>query len=246
MVSAPHRLDVALEKRGLCRSRARARDAIVRGAVQVDGNVVTKPGFRVTAQMQISVDDPAAEYVSRSALKLKAGLDASGINAAGKICLDLGASTGGFSQILLEHGAAKIYAVDVGHSQLDQQIASDHRVIQLDKTNATALTSELIPDPIDLVVCDISFVSLVKVLAAPLALCRSGADAILLFKPQFEVGREHVGKGGIVSDQSAIDAALKSFNIFMENHDWQDKLTLPSPITGADGNQEILRVFSKR
>ncbi|MFT6657995.1 TlyA family RNA methyltransferase [Maritalea sp.] len=246
MVSAPHRLDVALEKRGLCRSRARARDAIVRGTVTVDGNVVTKPGFRVTAQMQISVDDPAGEYVSRSALKLKAGLDASGINAAGKICLDLGASTGGFTQVLLEHGAAKIFAVDVGHSQLDQRIASDHRVIQLDKTNATALTSELIPDPIDLVVCDISFVSLVKVLAAPLALCRSGADAILLFKPQFEVGREHVGKGGIVTDQSAIDAALETLKTFMEEQGWQDKLMLPSPITGADGNQEFLRVFSKR
>ncbi|WP_299345888.1 TlyA family RNA methyltransferase [uncultured Maritalea sp.] len=245
MASEPHRLDVAVEARGLCRSRARARDAIMRGTVKVDGKTVTKPGFRVTAQMQIAVDDPAGDYVSRAALKLKAGLAASDIDPANKTCLDLGASTGGFSQLLLEQGAARVYAVDVGHSQLDSQIASDARIVQLDKTNATALTTELIPEPIDLLVCDISFVSLEKVLAAPLSLCQSGTDAIILFKPQFEVGREHVGKGGIVSDLGAIETALTSFKTYMENEGWNDKLALPSPIKGADGNVEYLRVFSK-
>jgi len=245
MASEPHRLDVALEARGLCRSRARARDAIVRGTVQVDGKEVTKPGFRVTAQMEITIDDPAAEYVSRAALKLKAGLDASSIEVEGKTCLDLGASTGGFSQILLEHGAKVVYAVDVGHSQLAAQIAEDDRVIQLDKTNANALDDTIIPAPIDLLVCDISFVSLEKVLAAPLSLCAPGASAILLFKPQFEVGRENVGKGGIVVDQDAIETALVSFKAFMENSGWHDEMTLPSPIKGADGNVEFLRVFSK-
>jgi len=245
MVSAPHRLDVALEKRGLCKSRARARDAIVRGTVQVDGKVVTKPGNRVTAQMQISIDDPASNYVSRAALKLKAGLDASGISPAGLVCLDLGASTGGFSQVLLERDAEKVFAVDVGHSQLDPKIAADDRVVQLDKTNATSLTHVTIPDPIELLVCDISFVSLEKVLAVPLSLCQAGAQAIILFKPQFEVGREHVGKGGIVSDESAVEIALQNFKTFMENKGWQDKLALPSPLTGADGNVEYLRVFSK-
>ena len=245
MVSAPHRLDVALEKRGLCQSRARARDAIVRGTVKVNGTTITKPGHRVTAQMNIEVDDPAGDYVSRAALKLKAGLEQSGIDPSGRICLDLGASTGGFSQVLLEQGAAKIYAVDVGHGQLTEKIAADDRVIQLDKTNAKALTSDIIPEQIDLLVCDISFVSLEKVLDAPLSLCRSGADAIMLFKPQFEVGREYIGKGGIVSDGAALDRAQKSLTAFMENKGWQDKLALPSPITGADGNQEFLRVFSK-
>ncbi len=245
MVSAPHRLDVALEKRGLCQSRARARDAIVRGTVKVNGKVVSKPGLRVTAQMNIEVDDPAGGYVSRAALKLKAGLEHSGIEPLGKVCLDLGASTGGFSQVLLEQGATKIYAVDVGHGQLVDKIAKDARVVQLDRTNAISLGRDTVPEQIDLLVCDISFVSLEKVLDAPLSLCRSGADAILLFKPQFEVGREHIGKGGIVSDRAAIDRAQKSFKTFMENKGWQDKLALPSPITGADGNQEILRVFSK-
>lgn len=245
MVSAPHRLDVALEKRGMCQSRARARDAIVRGTVKVNGTTITKPGHRVTAQMNIEVDDPAGDYVSRAALKLKAGLEQSGIDPSGRICLDLGASTGGFSQVLLEQGAAKIYAVDVGHGQLAEKIAADDRVIQLDKTNANALTSDIIPEQIDLLVCDISFVSLEKILDAPLSLCHAGADAIMLFKPQFEVGREYLGKGGIVSDGAAIDRAQKSFKTFMENKGWQDKLALPSPITGADGNQEFLRVFSK-
>jgi len=244
MVSAPHRLDMALEKRGMCQSRARARDAIVRGTVKVNGTTITKPGHRVTAQMHIEVDDPAGDYVSRAALKLKAAIDQSGINPAGKICLDLGASTGGFSQVLLEHDAAKIYAVDVGHGQLAEKIANNDRIVQLDKTNANSLSADTIPDQIDLLVCDISFVSLEKVLDAPLSLCRSGADAIILFKPQFEVGREYIGKGGIVSDGAAIDCAQKSFKAFMENKGWQDKLALPSPITGADGNQEFLRVFS--
>lgn len=245
MVSAPHRLDVALEKRGLCQSRARARDAIVRGTVKVDDKIIKKPGHRVTAQMRIEVDDPAGDYVSRAALKLKAGLEHSGIDPCGKICLDLGASTGGFSQVLLEHDAAKIYAVDVGHGQLAKKIANNDRIVQLDKTNANSLSADTIPDQIDLLVCDISFVSLEKILDAPLSLCRDGADAILLFKPQFEVGREFVGKGGIVSNQDATDRAQQSFKTFMENKGWQDRLALPSPITGADGNQEFLRVFSK-
>ncbi|MGJ8527023.1 TlyA family RNA methyltransferase [Maritalea sp.] len=245
MASEPHRLDVALEARGLCRSRARARDAIVRGTVKVDGNVVSKPGFRVTAQMHIEVDDPAQNYVSRAALKLKSGLDASGISPAGKTCLDLGASTGGFSQILLERDAAKIYAVDVGHSQLAVEISNDIRVVQLDKTNAVDLGPTLIGEPIDLLVCDISFVSLEKVLSPALELCAPNADAIFLFKPQFEVGREHVGKGGIVRDDAATEAALNRFKSFMSQLGWQDRLTQKSPITGSDGNVEYLRVFSK-
>ena len=245
MPSAPHRLDVALEQRGLCRSRARARDAIMRGTVTVDGKVVTKPGARVTYQMTIEINDPSQEYVSRAALKLKAGLEASGIDPSGKCCLDLGASTGGFTQLLLEKGASKVYAVDVGHDQLDPELASDQRVIQLDKTNATDLDSKLIPEQINLLVCDISFVSLLKVLEKPLALCADDATAILLFKPQFEVGRENIGKGGIVNDQTAIDQAMSRFEDFMKMQGWQDKLALPSPIKGGDGNQEFLRVFSK-
>ncbi len=143
--------------------------------------------------------------MSRAALKLIAGLDAGAIDVAGKVCLDLGASTGGFTQVLAERGAAKIYAVDVGHDQLTHECGRCRGVVGMDGRNVKDLTSAEIPEPIDLLVCDISFVSVIKVLAAPLALCRHGADAVILIKPQFEVGREHVGKGGIVSDAAAID-----------------------------------------
>jgi 23S rRNA (cytidine1920-2'-O)/16S rRNA (cytidine1409-2'-O)-methyltransferase len=245
MASEPHRLDVALEARGLVRSRARARDAILRGTVKVNGQTVTKPGHRVTAQMSISIDDPTSEYVSRAALKLIAGLDASKINPKDMICLDLGASTGGFSQVLLERQAAKIYAVDVGHSQLAPEVANDARVVQLDKTNASALDTSIVPDQIDLILCDISFVALEKVIGPALQLVRQNGKAILLFKPQFQVGKANIGKGGIVTDQGAIDDALLAFKSFMEQQGWHDEACLPSPIKGGDGNQEYLRVFSK-
>lgn len=245
MASEPHRLDVALEARGLVRSRARARDAILRGTVKVNGTVVTKPGHRVTAQMKITIDDPTSEYVSRAALKLIAGLDASKINPKDMICLDLGASTGGFTQVLLQRGAAKIFAIDVGHSQLAPEVANDPRVVQLDKTNASDLNATLIPDPIDLIVCDISFVALEKVIAPALQLARKDATAILLFKPQFQVGKANIGKGGIVNNDAAVEDALDAFKMFMEQQGWRDMLSLPSPIKGGDGNQEFLRVFSK-
>lgn len=245
MASEPHRLDVALEARGLVRSRARARDAILRGTVKVNGTVVTKPGHRVTAQMKITIDDPTSEYVSRAAIKLIAGLDASKINPKDLICLDLGASTGGFTQVLLQRGAAKIFAIDVGHSQLASEVANDPRVVQLDKTNASDLNATLIPDPIDLIVCDISFVALEKVIGPALELVHENGKAILLFKPQFQVGKANIGKGGIVSNDAAVDDALAAFKMFMEQQGWRDMLSLPSPIKGGDGNQEFLRVFSK-
>jgi len=245
MASEPHRLDVALEARGLCRSRARARDAIVRGTVQVDGRTITKPGYRVTAQDTIEVEDPSSNYVSRAALKLLAGLEASGINPDGKTCLDLGASTGGFCQVLLERNAAKVFAVDVGYEQLVEQIASNPKIVQLDNTNAKSLNTDLVPDPIDLLVCDVSFVSIEKILEVPLALCAKGAYAILLFKPQFEVGRLNVGKGGIVKNDEVVQTRLAEFKMFMEKLGWKDEHSLKSPIQGADGNVEYLRVFSK-
>lgn len=239
------RLDLALEARGLVQSRARARDAILRGTVQVNGAVARKPHQLVAAADAITLDDPAAGYVSRAALKLIAGLDAGGISAAGKIALDVGSSTGGFTQVLLQRGAAKIYAVDVGHGQLHESLRTDPRVVSFEGTNARDLDAGSVPDPVDLIVCDVSFVSVGKVLRAPLALCRPGAEAVILIKPQFEVGREKIGKGGIVSDEQAIAAATEAAIDFLAGEGWRLTTALPSPIAGGDGNRETVAVFVK-
>lgn len=237
------RLDIALEQRGLVQSRARGRDAILRGTVSINGTVVGKPGALVGATDVLAIDDPAGTYVSRAALKLISGLDAGGIAVAGKVCLDLGASTGGFTQVLVERGAAKIYAVDVGHGQLHERVRGLPGVVSMEGTNVRDLTQAEIPDLIDLLVCDISFVSVTKVLAAPLSLCREAADAVILIKPQFEVGRDHIGKNGIVTDGPAIAGAVDAVVGFVEAQGWAHRQSLPSPIAGGDGNKEIVALF---
>jgi len=239
------RLDLALEQRKLLPSRARARDAILRGTVTVNGVVAGKPHQMVAASDVIALDDPASRYVSRAALKLIAGLDAATINAEGTICLDVGSSTGGFTQVLIERGAAKVYAVDVGHDQLHQRLRGSNRVVSLEGVNARDLDREQIPEAIDLLVSDVSFVSVVKVLTAPLGLCRAGADAVILIKPQFEVGRENIGKGGIVTDPAAIDKAVADVIAFLAREGWDHRLSVPSPISGGDGNTETVAVFRK-
>ena len=239
------RLDQALEARGLVPSRSRARDAILRGTVQVNGITVGKPGQPVDASDIITLYDPAAGYVSRAALKLLAGLDAGGIDPKGKACLDLGSSTGGFTQVLLERGAHRVYAVDVGHGQLHPSLRDDSRVTSLEGVNGRDLTMALIPEPIDLVVSDVSFVSILKVILPALALCRPAAEAVILIKPQFEVGREHIGKGGIVTDEAAIGAAVERIVAAMAEWGWRQLFAVPSPIAGGDGNREIVTGFRR-
>ncbi len=237
------RLDQALEARGLTPSRARARDAILRGTVEVNGIVATKPHQPVGETDIITLYDPAAGYVSRAALKLIAGLDAGSIDPTAKVCLDLGSSTGGFTQVLLERGAARVYAVDVGHDQLHQSLRADSRVTSLEGVNGRDLTDALIPEPIDLVVSDVSFVSILKVIAPALALCTPDAEAVILIKPQFEVGQENVGKGGIVTDPDAIAAATTRVVEGLAAAGWQYVVSVPSPISGGDGNRETVTVF---
>lgn len=239
------RLDQALEQRGMMPSRARARDAILRGTVTINGQAASKPNQQVGQDDVIGIADPAARYVSRAALKLIAGLDAGEIAVEGRTCLDAGASTGGFTQVLMERGAARIYAVDVGHDQLHARLRGSNRVVGLEGHNVKDLTPEVVPEPIDLLVCDISFVSIVKVLAPALALCRPGADAVILIKPQFEVGRENIGKGGIVTDPAAVGVATDAALAFMAAEHFTHRLSLPSPITGGDGNTETVAVFRK-
>ena len=239
------RLDLALEARGLTPSRARARDAILRGTVEVNGVVATKPHQQIGDADIITLYDPAAGYVSRAALKLIAGLDAGGFDPSGKVCLDLGSSTGGFTQVLLERGARRVYAVDVGHDQLHDSLRNDSRVTSLEGVNGRDLTVELIPEPIDLVVSDVSFVSILKVIFPALALAKPGAEAVILIKPQFEVGREHIGKGGIVTDDAAVTTAIERIAATMAEAGWGRCFAVASPIAGGDGNRETVAGFRR-
>ncbi|WP_108395670.1 TlyA family RNA methyltransferase [Devosia submarina] len=239
------RLDLALEQRGLVPSRARARDAILRGTVTINGVLAHKQNQMVSRDDTLELSDPAANYVSRAALKLVAGLDAGAIDVQGKVCLDVGASTGGFTQVLMERGASRIYAVDVGHEQFHERLKGSDRVVSMEGVNARDLTAEMIPEPIDLLVSDISFVSVIKVLEAPLRLCTPGAEAVVLFKPQFEVGRQNVGKGGIVTSPAAIETALADVIAFMEAQGFVHRQSVVSPIAGGDGNVETVLVFGR-
>ncbi|MEQ1768794.1 MAG: TlyA family RNA methyltransferase [Devosia sp.] len=239
------RLDLAIEARGLLPSRARARDAVLRGTVTVNGVFASKPHQMVSDSDVVALDDPASRYVSRAALKLIAGLDAGTLAVKGRVCLDLGASTGGFTQVLAERGASRIYAVDVGHGQLSPVVAALPNVVAMEGVNARDLSRDQVPEAVDLLVCDVSFVSVTKVLAAPLALCGERAEVVILIKPQFEVGRENVGRGGIVSDGAAIETAVAQIMQFMSDRGFAHKISVPSPIAGGDGNKETVAVFHR-
>jgi 23S rRNA (cytidine1920-2'-O)/16S rRNA (cytidine1409-2'-O)-methyltransferase len=241
------RLDQALVERGLHASRSRARDAVLRGSVKVDGVVVDKPAAPVGPASRIEISDPAAGYVSRSALKLLHALDATGFDPKGKVALDIGASTGGFTQVLLERGAAHVFALDVGHGQLDPKIAADRRVTNLEGVNARDLTPDMLSaEPVGFLASDVSFISLRLALPPALEIAAPGAFGIFLVKPQFEVGREHVGKGGIVRDKALALAAAGGIASWLEGRaGWQVASLMPSPIAGGDGNAEFLLAARK-
>ncbi len=238
----PIRLDQLLLNAGLVSSRSRARDAIARGTVTVDGRTVTKPSADFPASAVIAVDDPAQAYVSRAALKLAAALDRFGLDPEGLDCLDIGASTGGFTQVLLERGAAHVVAVDVGHDQMHRSLRDDPRVTNLEGLNARALgRADLCGRPIGAVVSDVSFISLKLALPPALALAEPGAFCALLVKPQFEAGREAISKAGLLKDpESAPAVAAELERWLVEEMGWQSLGLAPSPITGGDGNHEFL------
>lgn len=237
----PRRLDLALVERGLAISRAQARDLVKRGAVTVQGMAVTRPAMSVTAADAIAVAAGAGDFVSRGALKLLAALDQFHFDPAGRTALDVGASTGGFTQVLLQRGAARVYAVDVGHAQLSPRIVDDARVANLEGCDARTLTRTEIPTAIEAIVADVSFISVTKVLPAALALSAPGCWLVALVKPQFEAGREAVGKGGIVRDPADRERALASVEAWMRAQPgWRIAGTMPSPIAGGSGNLEFL------
>ncbi len=240
-MSSRERLDILLVARGFAESRARARDAIKRGAVTVSGKVCVKPGQLVADDAEIAVDDPASAYVSRAALKLLAGLDRFAFEVTGLIALDIGASTGGFTQVLLEHGAARVHAIDVGHDQLHPNLADDPRVLRRDGLNARALTLEdLSGDRPQVVVSDVSFISLKLALPPALEIAAPGAFGLFLVKPQFEAGRKAIGKGGLVDPLVAEETAAELAAWLDDQTGWSILGLEPSPITGGDGNREWL------
>jgi 23S rRNA (cytidine1920-2'-O)/16S rRNA (cytidine1409-2'-O)-methyltransferase len=230
-----------MTERGLAPTRSRARDLIKRGLVTVGGRVEMRGGTEVAFDAEIAIDEDWSGYVSRGALKLAAALDHFGLDCEGRTALDLGASTGGFTQMLLRRGARHVYAVDVGSAQLHEELRRDDRVTSHENTDARDLEPELIPELVGAIVADLSFISLKKVLPAALALAAPDCWLAALVKPQFEAGREHVSRGGIVKDEAARLQALESVADFIAAQPgWSVIGSLPSPITGQSGNAEYL------
>ena len=234
------RLDKLLLERGLVPTRARARDLILRGAVTVGGTVERKPGAAVAPAAAIALSE-AADYVSRGGLKLAEALAAFGFDPAGRTALDVGASTGGFTEVLLQGGAAHVYAVDVGHGQLHPRLKEDRRVTALEGQDARRLSAEQIGESVSAIVADVSFISLEKALPAALGLAAPGAWLVALVKPQFEAGRDAIGKGGIVRDAAVRDAQGEKVAAWLGAiAGWEVLGVIPSPIEGGSGNQEFL------
>jgi 23S rRNA (cytidine1920-2'-O)/16S rRNA (cytidine1409-2'-O)-methyltransferase len=235
------RLDLRVVELGLAPSRARARDLIRRGLVEVAGVVAMRPGAGVAADAPIRVTGPEAGYVSRGALKLVAALEHFRFPASGAVALDVGASTGGFTEVLLAAGAHRVYAVDVGRDQLHPRLREDTRVVSLEGRDARTLDRTLVPEPVGAVVADVSFISLAKVLLVPLALAGPGAWLVALIKPQFEAGRDAVGKGGIVRDAAERRRAVDLVRGWVAAQPgWRVEGIIPSPIAGGSGNEEFL------
>jgi 23S rRNA (cytidine1920-2'-O)/16S rRNA (cytidine1409-2'-O)-methyltransferase len=239
------RLDQLLVSRGLVSSRTKAQALILAGRVTVDGERRDKAGEGVAESAAVAVAEPAHPYVSRGGVKLAAALDAFGVDPRGRVCLDIGASTGGFTDCLLQRGAARVYAVDVGRGQLDVGLRSDPRVVLEEKTNARFLSWREVPEVCSLAVIDVSFISLRLVLPAVVPFLAAGADLIALIKPQFEAGRGEVPRGGIVRSaqtQARVVAEIEAFGISLG---LTHRGTIPAPIRGDRGNQEYLAAFRR-
>jgi 23S rRNA (cytidine1920-2'-O)/16S rRNA (cytidine1409-2'-O)-methyltransferase len=236
---AKERLDVLVVTRGLAPSRERARALILAGQVRVDGLVVSKAGTPVSPEARVELIAPDHPYVGRGGVKLAHALDEFGVAVAGRRALDIGASTGGFTDVLLQRGAASVIALDVGTGQLDWGLRSDPRVLVREGVNARSITPDQLPYPVDVVVIDVAFISLKHILRVVPPLLARGADVVALVKPQFEAGREEVGKGGIVRDPRVHDAVIARVTTEAAAVGLRRHGLTPSPITGAAGNREF-------
>jgi len=241
MRAADKRLDQLLVDRGLAETRARAQALVLAGAVWSGDKRLDKPGHRLADHAPLMVKSRDHPYVSRGGIKLDHGLTHFGFDPGGRVALDIGASTGGFTDVLLRRGARKVFAVDVGHGQLAWKLRGDPRVVVLERVNARHLSKEQIPEPVYMIVCDASFIGLETVLPAALALAAPGADLVALIKPQFEVGKGRVGRGGVVRDTALHTEVQSRIATWLgKQTGWHVIGTTESPIRGPDGNIEFL------
>jgi len=245
---ARERLDKLLVDRGLVASRERARALVMAGDVLVAGQPLTKPGTLVDANVEITLRTPDHPYVSRGALKLVKGLEAFAIDPTDRVALDIGASTGGFTDVLLRRGARRVYAIDVGYGQLAWSLRQDPRVVVIERENVRNMDVGLVPEPCDLAAIDVSFISLTLVLPRIAELLRppAGKPIVALVKPQFEVGREQVGKGGVVRDEAVRRSAVDKVRSWASEHGFDAGEDVESPITGPAGNVEYLLLLRTR
>jgi 23S rRNA (cytidine1920-2'-O)/16S rRNA (cytidine1409-2'-O)-methyltransferase len=240
MANQKKRLDLLLLEKGLVDSRQRARALIMAGKVLVDTQRIDKPGTTIYPNAVISIKNDDIEYVSRGGLKLKAALDKLDLTVKDLVCLDVGASTGGFTDCLLKHGARRVYAVDVGYGQLAWSLRQDPRVEAIERTNIRHMPAERIPEPVDLVTIDASFISLRIVVPAIKKFLKPSGRVLALIKPQFEVGRGQVGKGGVVKDAGLHTRVIAELTHFFEQLGFTSGTVVPSPILGPKGNQEFI------
>jgi len=239
------RADQLMVARGLADSRSRAQALIMAGELLAGDRPVDKPGTPLPADTPLRLRSAGPRWASRGAHKLLAGLDGFGIDPAGRVALDIGASTGGFTDVLLARGTARVHAVDVGQGELAWHLQQDSRVVVHDRTNARYLTPAQIGEAVDLLVCDASFISLTVILPAPLALLRPGGSLVALIKPQFEAGRADVGKGGVVRDAAVRARVCKMVGAWLADRGLHVQAPIPSPITGPKGNREYLIAAQK-
>ncbi len=240
MAQSKTRLDQLLVERGLAESRTRAQALVMAGHVSVGDVKALKPGQQVASDSEVSVKGSDHPWVSRGGIKLAHALQEFGVDVVGMVAIDVGSSTGGFTDVLLTNGAAKVYAVDSGTNQLAWRLRQDDRVIVHEQTSARILTKTHIPEPVDLVVCDASFISLAKVLERPLTFAKPGAQLLALIKPQFEAGRAEVGKGGVVRNEIVHQRVCDEVQKWLVEKGWTIAGLTTSPITGPQGNVEFL------
>lgn len=238
------RLDAYLSANGMAQSREKAKRMITEGKVSVNGNVVTKPAFSVDEGDMVTAEQGDG-YVGRGAYKLLGALDSFGIDISGRVCADIGASTGGFTQVMLERGAQKVFAVDVGHGQLDMSLVNDSRVKNCEGVNVRSIAADFFGEKVSFAACDLSFISLRTVLPAVCGALDDNAELVTLIKPQFEAGRAAVGKNGLVRSKSAHEQVLMQMCAFFAEQGLALLGLIPSPIKGGDGNAEYLAYVTK-
>ncbi|RKH42333.1 TlyA family RNA methyltransferase [Corallococcus sicarius] len=245
MKSKKERLDVLVVERGLAESRTKAQALILAGQVVVGDQRVDKPGAQVLVESELRLKGEVLPYVSRGGLKLKAAMDRFGLDVTGRVGADIGASTGGFTDCLLQHGAVRVHAIDVGYGQLHEKLRTDARVRSRERVNARYLTEEDLPEKVGVVVIDVSFISLTQVLPSVLTFLSPGGLLVALVKPQFEVGPDRVGKGGVVRDPAARQDAIDTVTAFVRAQGLAVRGVMDSPVPGPAGNVEALLVADR-